>query len=77
MSDIAQHTGFTFRPDGHRVDRVQMIVPTVFIGLLSLALPLLTLQVYDRILPNPESGTLPVLVAGVCVAGRGWCWRGR
>lgn len=68
MSDIAQHTGFTFRPDGHRVDRVQMIVPTVFIGLLSLALPLLTLQVYDRILPNPESGTLPVLVAGVCVA---------
>lgn len=58
----------TLSPDGYRIRAMQLIVPTVFICLLSLALPMLTLQVYDRILPNPESGTLPVLMAGVCIA---------
>lgn len=28
----------------------------------------MTLQVYDRILPNPGTGTLPVLITGVCLA---------
>lgn len=28
----------------------------------------MTLQVYDRILPNPGTGTLPVLITGVCSA---------
>jgi ATP-binding cassette subfamily C protein LapB len=28
----------------------------------------MTLQVYDRILPNPGSGTLPVLITGVGLA---------
>ncbi len=55
-------------PQGFKISPVQLIVPTLFISFLSLALPLLTLQVYDRILPNPESGTLSVLIGGVCVA---------
>ncbi|HEY0901311.1 MAG TPA: ABC transporter transmembrane domain-containing protein, partial [Micavibrio sp.] len=33
----------------------------------SLGLPLLTLQVYDRILPNPGSGTLNILMMALCV----------
>jgi ATP-binding cassette subfamily C protein LapB len=51
------------------------------------SLPVVTIQIYDRILPNPDSGTLPVLIAGVCVAvamefclrlARGWiiAWNG-
>lgn len=61
-------TDFSFKPDGYRVPYLHLVIPTLFICLLSLALPLLTLQVYDRILPNPDSGTLPVLIGGVCVA---------
>lgn len=53
---------------GFRIVRAELIIPTFFISCLSLALPLLTLQVYDRILPNPESGTLGVLIAGISVA---------
>jgi len=55
-------------PDGFKRQTLSLILPTLFIGFLSLALPLLTLQVYDRILPSQGSGTLPVLIAGVCVA---------
>lgn len=50
------------------VNRSELFVATLTISALSLALPLLTLQVYDRILPNPESGTFPVLIGGLCVA---------
>lgn len=45
-----------------------LLLATIAINLLSLALPIMTLQVYDRVLPNPDSGTLPVLMIGVCVA---------
>lgn len=38
------------------------------INLLSLALPVMTLQIYDRIIPNPGSGTLPLMMAGVVLA---------
>ena len=58
----------TLIPEGYGINAVQLIIPSVFIAVLSLTLPVLTLQVYDRILPNPDSGTLPVLVGGVCVA---------
>ena len=51
-----------------RVNRGELFVATLTISMLSLALPLLTLQVYDRILPNPGSGTFPVLIGGLCVA---------
>ena len=33
-----------------------------------MTLPVMTLQIYDRILPNPESGTLGILITGVCLA---------
>lgn len=55
-------------PDGYRINGVDLLLSTLTINILSLALPTMTLQVYDRILPNPGSGTLPVLITGVCVA---------
>lgn len=38
------------------------------VNLLSLALPITMLQVYDRIIPHPSHGTLVFLVAGVLTA---------
>jgi ABC-type bacteriocin/lantibiotic exporter with double-glycine peptidase domain len=55
-------------PEGYRINTGDLLLSTLAINILSLALPTMTLQVYDRILPNPDSGTLPVLIAGVCVA---------
>jgi ATP-binding cassette, subfamily C, bacterial LapB len=49
-------------------DTGYLLLGTVALNLLSLALPVMTLQVYDRILPNPGSGTLPLLLAGVIFA---------
>ena len=57
-----------FSPEGFETARGDLILSTLAINLLSLALPIMTLQVYDRILPSPGSGTLPVLIAGVCLA---------
>jgi ATP-binding cassette, subfamily C, bacterial LapB len=57
-----------FRPDGFRLAALSLLLSTLAINILSLALPVMTLQVYDRILPNPDSGTLPVLIFGVCIA---------
>ena len=34
-----------------------LLLATVTLNLLSLALPIMTLQVYDRILPHPDSGS--------------------
>lgn len=56
------------RPDGYRQSTYSLLLCTLAISLLSLALPVMTLQVYDRILPNPGTGTLPVLITGVCLA---------
>jgi ATP-binding cassette subfamily C protein LapB len=75
------------KPAGHRIDTADLLLSSLTINILSLALPVMTLQVYDRILPNPGSGTLPVLITGVCVAvtletvmrlGRAYCmgWSG-
>lgn len=75
------------QPQESRGDRFYLLLGTVSLNLLSLALPIMTLQVYDRILPNPESGTLPLLMAGVLLAivcetglrlARAWMmgWRG-
>lgn len=57
------------RKDGlYLTDHLHIILATVTISLLSLAVPIMTLQVYDRILDNPEGGTLPILLSGVVVA---------
>ena len=45
-----------------------MIGASFFINILSLALPVTLLQVYDRILPNSGKSTLFLLVVGVGVA---------
>lgn len=42
-----------------------LILATVFINLLGLAMPLMLLQVYDRIIPNSATQTLVLLVIGV------------
>ena len=56
------------RPKGFNQGISSLLVCTLAINILSLALPIMTLQVYDRILPNPGTGTLSVLIAGVCLA---------
>ncbi|MGB1027068.1 MAG: ABC transporter transmembrane domain-containing protein, partial [Rhodospirillaceae bacterium] len=43
----------------------EIIVVSLFLNVLSLALPLVLLQVYDRIVPNAALGTLSFLVIGV------------
>ena len=44
------------------------IVGSIAINLLSLVMPLATLQIYDRIVPNSASETLMLLLAGVITA---------
>ena len=56
------------KPQGFRKSVWALLLSTLAINILSLALPVMTLQVYDRILPNPGTGTLPVLITGVCLA---------
>lgn len=51
-----------------RAALAQMTLASLTINLLSLALPVMTLQVYDRILPHAGSGTLPMLIMGVSIA---------
>jgi ABC-type bacteriocin/lantibiotic exporter with double-glycine peptidase domain len=46
----------------------QLFLSSIFINLLSLALPFTMLQIYDRILPNQSFGTATVLVIGVAIA---------
>jgi ATP-binding cassette subfamily C protein LapB len=56
------------KPEGFSCYPISLLLSTLAISILSLALPVMTLQVYDRILPNRGSGTLTVLIIGVCVA---------
>lgn len=46
----------------------ELLFSSVFINLLSLALPFSMLQIYDRILPNEAYGTANVLLIGVGIA---------
>ena len=67
--DLSRSKGeWSFEPQGYKRAVFELITSTIFINLLSLSLPIMTLQVYDRILPSPGSGTLPVLITGVCLA---------
>ncbi len=47
---------------------MEIIIASLVMNILSLALPLSLLQVYDRIIPNTSFGTLIVLVMGVLFA---------
>ena len=44
-----------------------VLVSTIFINLLALALPLVVLQVYDRIIPNQAFDTFALLLIGLAV----------
>lgn len=45
----------------------QLVITSLLINLLSLALPILTLQVYDRLLISHNIGTLQVLAGGIVI----------
>lgn len=46
----------------------ELLLSSIFINLLSMALPFSMLQIYDRILPNEAYGTANVLLIGVSIA---------
>lgn len=48
--------------------QAELVISSVTINILMLALPLATLQIYDRVLTHPQSGTLPMLYVGVAGA---------
>lgn len=52
--------------EGLRHSTPSVLFSTLAINFLSLALPIMTLQVYDRVLPNHSVQTLEILVVGVC-----------
>lgn len=56
------------RPPGYSIQPVTLTLSTFAINILALAVPITTLQVYDRILRNHSVDTLQVLVVGVCIA---------
>lgn len=47
------------------IDAVTLILTTVSANIMSLALPIATLQIYDRVLPNHAENTMYVLLIGV------------
>lgn len=47
---------------------LNLVLATVFINILGLALPLVMLQIYDRIVPNQAYGTLSWLIIGFMIA---------
>ena len=65
--------GADFRSRGSGFSRVpwsrfDVVIASLMMNLLSLALPIVLLQVYDRIVPNNAKETLVLLVAGVACA---------
>lgn len=46
----------------------ELLLSSIFVNLLSMALPFSMLQIYDRILPNEAYGTANVLLIGVSIA---------
>jgi ATP-binding cassette, subfamily C, bacterial LapB len=51
-----------------RLDKSEVVLSSLAINILSLALPIMVLQVYDRIMINHSIGTLTVLAIGVSIA---------
>jgi len=51
-----------------RLNKYEVVLSTLAVNLLSLALPIMVLQVYDRIMINRSVGTLTVLAIGVSIA---------
>lgn len=51
-----------------KLKKSELIISTIAINIMSLALPIMALQIYDRILVNHHVSTLYMLSIGVCVA---------
>ncbi len=51
-----------------KMNLFHLILASLVINLLALAMPIMMLQAYDRILPNKGLGTLAILVVGVLTA---------
>jgi ATP-binding cassette subfamily C protein LapB len=68
MSIVGAKQDNALMPGRFKIEKNSLLVTTLAINILSLALPVMTLQIYDRILPSQGSGTLPILTAGVCLA---------
>lgn len=49
-------------------DYAPIFIATLGSAIMGLSIPIMTLQVYDRILPNPAGGTLGILLTGVLLA---------
>ncbi|WP_198377771.1 ATP-binding cassette domain-containing protein [Neoroseomonas rubea] len=58
----------THRLPGLVSTRIDTLVASALLNLAALAVPVLLLQVYDRIIPNAAYGTLAALLAGVAMA---------
>ncbi len=58
---------FFFNHD-FKLNALHLIAASLVINLLALAMPIMMLQAYDRILPNHGIGTLSMLVLGVITA---------
>ena len=52
----------------HPWKRIDIILSTVCLNLFAIVLPVVILQLYDRIIPNQAMGTLSILAVGVAVA---------
>ena len=63
---LSHLTAFSFRGTGRFVT-IQLVIAAMT-NILSLALPIMMLQIYDRIIPHQAYGTLAVLATGVLVA---------
>ena len=66
--NLVDKYGLDDPPSKFRLKKSELITATLAINLLSLALPVMVLQVYDRVLVNRSDGTLVVLIVGVCIA---------
>ena len=49
------------------VFRTEVVLSSLIINLLSLALPMVLLQVYDRLIPNQALNTLSILIVGLLI----------
>lgn len=58
----------TIRPAAFTMAMADTLLASALLNLAALALPLLLLQIYDRIIPNAAYGTLAALLLGVGVA---------
>jgi ATP-binding cassette subfamily C protein LapB len=68
-SDDAQSGGWLWRvTNKHWRSYVHVILASTFVNILALAVPLFTMNVYDRVLPNKAVATLWALAIGAAIA---------